>query len=127
MRFLVAAPGLAALMLASASCSPANSLRRPSVAEIERIVMEESDCRKGINITEVKIIQAFFEQKQKTCKARLKIGVVAKKTIVVYIRKSRRDFMPNFILWKAGDKKVIDADAVLAYESDKKWHLREYY
>jgi hypothetical protein len=118
---------LAALLLTSVSCTPADSLKKPSPSEIDRIVKEESDCQGGIKITGVRIVQAFFEQKQKTCKARLKIDVIARKAILVYIRKNRRDFMPNFVLWKAGDKKTVDTDAVLDFESDKKWHLREYY
>jgi hypothetical protein len=127
MRSSVTTLAFAVFLLASVSCTPADSLKKPSPSEIDRIVKEESDCQGGIKITGVRIVQTFFEQKQKTCKVRLKIDVTAGKTILVYIRRNRRDFLPNFILWKAGDKKTFGADAVLAFESNKKWHLKEYY
>jgi hypothetical protein len=121
MQYLLSAFALAAAMLVSC-----DTYKKPAPEEINRIVIFESTYS-GVKITGIRIVQDLFESRDRTCKVKLKISVIVEHDIIAYIKKGKKDFMPNILYWKAGDKKIIDADALLGYENDKKWHLKQYY
>lgn len=117
---------LCAALIAALLFVSCDAYKKPSPMEISRIIMEESTVS-GVKISEVKIVQDLFEKRDMILKVRLKIGVTAQQNIIAHFKKGRKDFMPDFVFMKKGDRRIINADAVLAYGSDKKWHLKEYY
>ncbi len=112
----------AILILSFSACS---AYKTPAEMDVARIIKEESSYE-GVRIDFIKVEKVLFEKKDGISKAKVRIGITALRNFYGYIKKNRRDFIPNVVFWRKGAYAVLDADAVLFFGKDKNWHLKEY-